>query len=521
MLVFVYMAKRIEKSSRGQGLKAVVANGLALMPKWLNIGAREVGGALSAYERGDFDLSYPLMERVWLNSPQVVICRKKRSSMVVGGGWDVVSEAGLVGDAVVEAERQADAVRWCLGGVRVGDERWRDSKLGFYSLVEMIMRGVGFGYIVASLDFMSSLTPSGVASYDLTVMNIPLNLTRVKDGRLVLISGDGGEAELPKGDWLVGRYDGALMPATLLLHSLKSPAELDWATACLRYGMPFVAAKTGAEYGSDAWLSACEAVGKIGSDFSAVFGSDVELQTLNLAQTNAPHERVVDYFDRAIARLWLGADLDTMSRGERSVGSDAQSGREDFLRSGDRAFVESVIDSQIVKPLLKKLGYSRQLVYFKFGLSEKRDIGRLREIVDVAGKTGIELPLNWLYEQLGVPRASQSEAVVRVMPNNPAFLESPLVSGNYSNSAKAESVPEKAKSSGGFDKMLRKAKSVQYGAIVGWLKRLGNAKNKDEQMAILEEMRLHFGDIGDSIVGSGEIAQVMSDKIDADLARKR
>lgn len=507
--------------SYASAVRAEVVNRVnGFQPKWLVVSPSAVDGCISSFECGRYHDCMPLLERVYRNSPQVVICSQKRLSMVVGGGWEVVVESSLNSDVERSiAERQANAIRWCLNGIRVGDVRSRDCTLGFHSLVEMIMSGVAFGYVLGSIEWRSIIAPNGEASYSPTITHVPLSMCDARDKRLCLIDDNCcPTGELPKGDWLLAKYNSPLMPATLVLHALKTPAEVDWASTTLKYGVPFVWAKTQAEYGSEAWVNAENAISKVGSDFGAVVGGDVELNTMSLAQGSSPHERVADYYDRAIARLWLGGDLDTMSRGERGVGSDAQSGREDFLRSSDRSFVESVIDSQIIQPLLRKLGYGKQLAYFKFGVKEARDINSLQVAVNIASQTGIEIPVDWLYEQLGIPRPQESDPTIKVLPNNPAFLQHQV----YSN---AEKVVENGVGASGTRVVVKKpsdkeiasavvkGKAEQFAPVLAYLKRFQEAKTDDEKKIILLQLESEFPEISRMVLDGNQEAKALAESI--------
>ncbi|PTY03084.1 hypothetical protein DB346_07475 [Verrucomicrobia bacterium LW23] len=153
-----------------------------------------------------------------------------------------------------------------------------------------------------------------------TLRFVPLWFFESETGKLRFLPHEGaleGE-ELEEGAWMVTVGDG-VMVACCVAYMFKSLPMKDWLSYCERHGMPGIRGVTKAAPGSPEWQSMAEAVDNFASDFAAVMNHDESIEAIDLsAPGEIPFPAMVDRMDRAMATLWRGADLSTLSAGAGS-----------------------------------------------------------------------------------------------------------------------------------------------------------------------------------------------------------
>lgn len=120
---------------------------------------------------------------------------------------------------------------------------------------------------------------------------------------------------LEPGGWMVHVGKG-LFAATSIAYLYKTMGLKTWVTYQEKFGIPFLHAKTNAEYQSEEWNGLKTAIENFSSDGGIVTKMQTTLEAMNVSNSGTmPHEPFCDRMDRAIARLWRGGDLSSMSRG--------------------------------------------------------------------------------------------------------------------------------------------------------------------------------------------------------------
>ena len=162
--------------------------------------------------------------------------------------------------------------------------------------------------------------------------------------------------------WTVAVGDG-LMPACSVAWMYKSLSLKDWVIYNERHGMPGIHATTTAQPGTDEWLKLVEAVENFATDWSVVTNEGATIEKIDLAtQGQLPYAPLVERMDRAMAAIWRGADLSTMSAGTGSGEGASLQGNESALIEDD--------DCQWVSEAMRR-NIDRKVIEYRFGAGVK------------------------------------------------------------------------------------------------------------------------------------------------------
>lgn len=200
----------------------------------------------------------------------------------------------------------------------------RNVKGQFSQVVRFIMRAVGDRYSAQHIVWKPSA--NGItAEFEF----IPLYFFENTTGELRYLGPTGvgiTGTEIDPDNWLVCGRESGLMEPCSIAYTFKSLSYQDWTAFNEKFGIPYIVGKTNAAKDSAEWDAMVEAVGAFMNDGGAVISTGSEYQILDgsKASNSLPFSGLIERCDRAIASLWLGSDLATMSRGDNSVGASLQ-----------------------------------------------------------------------------------------------------------------------------------------------------------------------------------------------------
>lgn len=499
-------------SSQAAAVKAERAQRDFTFPQWSGIDPSQVGLYLAAHEQGEFYESAPILEAVLRYDAQILTCFEKRTSLATACPWEIVPEnvdSSLKG----EAEKQAAILRDFFNTISVSSAFARDASLSVGALLKHILSAVAFGYSASAVSFYNAKTPEGEPTVHATFVNCPLRFFEGRS-RFLRIRTDldiTGKPLEPK-KWVVAStLSTPLLIPSLVLFCLKSTPMEDWAHVVEKFGIPFAWLNTPAKEGSPEWENAKKAVKAIGSGFSAVLGESVKLNTATMAQGNAPHERLIDYLDRSISRLWLGGDLSTMSREGDAVGSLAQGDALSIIAKNDRDFLEQVIDTQISRRVLDYVfgEGTRQLAYFKFSANRRDEISSIVERINAAQSLGLPVAKSWLYAELGIPEPKEGEETIIARAQEPQ--NGNLDGTNAGNTLKFKAIDAKnAAQLKKLPKTVIDAQNAVFEELIAALEALENAVDFEGALKDFEEK---FPDFAGKILNRSDVGDAIADAV--------
>ncbi len=232
--------------------------------------------------------------------------------------------------------------------------------------------------------------------------------------------------DLAPGQWLVTVADG-LMESSSIAYLFKHLPLRDWLIYCERNGMPGVRGVTDAAPGTPEWDSAREAVRDFGAEFNALMSRGTEIDPIDLAtRGELPYPALVERMDRALAALWRGADLATLSKGS-SVGASLQASETDLLEQDDATLISETLNAQVDAVVIREL-FGHESPRARFRLLPRQDAARhaYLDLVERLVKLGVPVTLAGLHERLGLPRPAPGEPTLPKLPATPANPITPM-----------------------------------------------------------------------------------------------
>ncbi len=186
--------------------------------------------------------------------------------------------------------------------------------------------------------------------------------------------------EMDEAAWLVSVGPG-LMAACAVAYIYKSLSLKDWVLYNERHGMPGIHGKTDAPKDSDEWEDMVEAVRNFAADWSMVTSSDASIEKVDMAAGGTlPFPPLVERMDRAMAALWRGADLSTMSAaaGDAGQGASLQGRESEILEQDDAQWLSETLSRQLDRRVIEYVFGPgvKPLAYIKIKTAQKQDVAQ-------------------------------------------------------------------------------------------------------------------------------------------------
>lgn len=339
---------------------------------------------------------------------QSVVSKRKKS--VARLNWEI-----LMTDNSPEAIRQKEALEYFYNHIKVGSAYDKNEQGGLGLLVKQMMDAIGKKYAVHEIVFNIDDTLRSAEKLTATFQFVPLWFFENTTGKLRFLESDYAHegVSLDQGSWMITVGEG-LMQATSIAYLFKHLPLRDWLVYCERNGMPGVKGVTDAIPGSPQWNSAKDAVEDFGAEFSALMSQGTNIEAIDLStKGELPYPGLVDRMDRAIAALWRGSDLSTLSRSS-GVGASLQGGEEVILLEDDANLISETLNEQVDYHVIRYLfGDVPIKAYIKFLLSSssnaKDEIGVYKTLFEM----GVPLAVEDLREKFGLTTPMTGEEILK------------------------------------------------------------------------------------------------------------
>lgn len=335
----------------------------------------KLGAWLEGLDRGELRGFAQVADKIRRRDPQIASVTAKRSRAVALLDYEI-----LTTEKSPAAEAQKEALAFLYNHIRVGHALDGNQSGGFSLLVSQMMRAVGDKYACHEIVWEPLATTADGPRIKAELVYIPLWFFENTTGRLRFLADEFSlyGRDLEEDGWLVTVGEG-LMEATAVAYIFKNLTLKDWVYYSEKFGFPGVHGKTDAAFGSDDWNRFVEAVQSFGNDFSVVTNLTGEIKELSFgAKGELPFPKLCDYMDRALAILWRGGDLSTMSAGD-STGSNAQEEETEAIAEADAKMISETLNEQIDRPALRHLfGDADPLAYISIRPKTRTDVAQER-----------------------------------------------------------------------------------------------------------------------------------------------
>lgn len=350
----------------------------------------------------------------------------KRKKSVSRLSWDIVAEEGAEKKYGADMiKRQREALLGFYNHITVTHALDRNKRGRLSLLIRQMQDAVGKRYSVHEIAWKPQ--SDGTLSAEFTF--VPLWFFENRTGELRFLAQEGayeGTPLAPK-QWLVHTGDG-LMLACMVAYIFKTLPLKDWLTFCERNGMPAFIGKTDAAFGSEDWQNMVQMVQDLAAEFAGVTSTTAAIEVIDLkgGASETVYSAMVERMDRALASLWRGADLSTMS-GNDQQGASLQQGETDILEDDDVEAITETLKTQVDAVVLDWIfgPQTPHLVYFQLQAPDRVDQTALLANVASAVNLGAQIPVSWLHEQTGFPQAAPNDdgtmpAVLKPATSQPA-----------------------------------------------------------------------------------------------------
>ncbi len=294
-------------------------------------------------------------------------------------------------DQSPEAAAHAQALDEFYDNLTVVNALDQNETGGFPLLVRQMMDAVGKYYAVHEIVWQ----PSDILTAELRF--VPLWFFENRSGRLqflkIPLGGANGEP-LEPGGWMITKGDG-IMEACSIAYMFKNMPLKDWVSYSDKYGTPGVLGQTNAAKGSEAGEALKAAVASFGQNWSGVvYGADgtikepISLITAR-GEGTLPFPPLVERMDRALASLWRGSDLSTLSADNK--GASVQQDESTILLEDDAAMIGETLQLYIDRWVIAQKFGAKPLAYSRIVVPESKNVALDLQIDELLLKAGARI----------------------------------------------------------------------------------------------------------------------------------
>jgi phage gp29-like protein len=318
-------------------------------------------------------------------------------------------------DQTPEAAAHAQALDDFYENMTVVNALDQNETGGFPLLVRQMMDAVGKYYAVHEIVWQPGCaggSPGQAGRDDILTAElrfVPLWFFENRSGRLQFLKlplgGANGEP-LEPGGWMITKGDG-IMEACSIAYMFKNMPLKDWVSYSDKYGTPGVLGQTNAAKGSEAGEALKAAVASFGQNWSGVvYGADgsikdpISLITAR-GEGTLPFPPLVERMDRALASLWRGSDLSTISADNK--GASVQQDESDILLEDDAAMISETLQLYIDRWVIWQKFGARPLAYSRIVVPESNNVALDLQIDELLLKAGARLGERERLEYYGRP----------------------------------------------------------------------------------------------------------------------
>ncbi|MDR3143743.1 MAG: DUF935 domain-containing protein [Puniceicoccales bacterium] len=335
----------------------------------------------------------------------------KRKKSVARLPWEILSI-----DRSPEAMKQKEALEYFYNNLRATHACDRNICGGFALLVKQMMDAVGKKYAVHEIVYQEPMkNASGDFLLSAEFRFVPLWFFENRHGHLQFLEQEGSleGIALDPGSWMVTHGDG-LMEACSIAYLFKHLPLRDWLVYCERNGMPGVKGVTSAQPGSEEWESAKSAVESFGAEFNALMTVGTQIEAIDLSSRGElPYPPLVDRMDRAMAALWRGSDLTTLSR-NAGTGASLQGDECILLEEDDACTISETLNQQVDVPVLRYLfGEGPVKAYVRLMPKTRRDLQAEIRLYRELYEMGISFSAEKMREHFGIPIPGEDEITLK------------------------------------------------------------------------------------------------------------
>ena len=332
-----------------------------------------LASAIDGFRAGSLGPLARVVAEFELRDDTMKSCSRKMRAAAARCPHQVLIREGVGASDRGRAEEHRRALEGLWARARATDALVRNQRGGFRLLLKQMMDAQSFGF--AAHELVWRPRPDG--SLDLTLVRVPLQFFESRTGALRYLRDPNlweGE-EMAEGEWMVTAGDGVGIAASIAAMGKRLSLQ-DWLLFSERCGQPGLHARTDAKQGSEQWENLVAAVANFGREWGIVTDRTTEVDTVTLANGGTPpYPGLVERMDRAIATLYRGSDLSTLSADGGSVGASQQGGEAEILEQDACEMLSETLQEQVERPFVRYVfGDDEPLAYIQVSPVSRPDL---------------------------------------------------------------------------------------------------------------------------------------------------
>ena len=208
---------------------------------------------------------------------------------------------------------------------------------------------------------------------------------------------------------------GGLLRVTAMVYLAKNLALKDWMIFAEIFGMPIRIARYEPSATAEEKRELLTMLESLGSHAAGIFSRAIELQVIetNRGKSGPPFQALIDFLNREMSKAWLGQTLTTDIFGQSGsvAASRVHEGVRQDILADDIRKEGRTIHRDLLTPLTRlRFGPDAPVPLFRRRPKPPADLSELAGVLDVAvNQLGMDVPLGWARETLGIPSLSEGE----------------------------------------------------------------------------------------------------------------
>ena len=371
--------------------------------------------AITSFNAGDLGQLARIIRDFEERDDKMATCAMKMRASVGRCDYSILVKEGFENDE--RAKRHAEILKRFWSTVNVTSRFNMNERGGLRLLKKQMMEAQSYGYAVHEIVWRP--LPNGEIAAEF--IKLPLWHFENRTGELRFLPTETAVEGVPMadGEWLVTTGDGVGIPASICAMA-KRMCFQDWLLFSERSGMPIIVGTTGATFRSEQWNNIKGAIRNIYRDTRVLLDSGSRIEAIDTGHAaNIPFPALVEWSDRAIAALYRGADLSTISKGD-GTGASLQGDEAGMIEQDAAANLGETLHEQVDRFVIRYVtGDDEPLASISIEPVKKPDVDTDIKIDNHLAALGVKLSKADALQRYGRAEATSEEDALHPTPNGP------------------------------------------------------------------------------------------------------
>ena len=371
--------------------------------------------AITSFNAGDLGQLARIIRDFEERDDKMATCAMKMRASVGRCDYSILVKEGFENDE--RAKRHAEILKRFWSTVNVTSRFNMNERGGLRLLKKQMMEAQSYGYAVHEIVWRPLANGEIAAEF----IKLPLWHFENRTGALRFLPTETAVEGVPmaEGEWLVTTGDGVGIPASICAMA-KRMCFQDWLLFSERSGMPIIVGTTGATFRSEQWNNIKGAIRNIYRDTRVLLDSGSRIEAIDTGHAaNIPFPALVEWSDRAIAALYRGADLSTISKGD-GTGASLQGDEAGMIEQDAAANLGETLHEQVDRFVIRYVtGDDEPLASISVEPVKKPDVDTDIKIDNHLAALGVKLSKADALQRYGRTEAESDDDALQPTPNGP------------------------------------------------------------------------------------------------------